>query len=71
MQASIREAMSKKIQNNYEYAFAKKISAAVKEKAKLEDMTEEELKAYEEWEKSRLQSISNQIVQCLNGFVDK
>jgi hypothetical protein len=54
MQASIREAMSKKIQNNYEYAFAKKISAAVKDKAKLEDMTEEELKAYEEWEKSRL-----------------
>lgn len=34
-----------------------------KDKFKLDDMDDEELKAYEKWDKSRLQSISNQIVE--------
>lgn len=35
----------------------------VKDKAKLEDMTEDELAAFEKWQEQRMQSISNQIVE--------
>lgn len=45
--------------SKYEYAFAKKLSKAVKDKAKLDDMDDDDLKQYEDWEKNRLQSISN------------
>lgn len=63
MQDKIKAGMAKKVKQDYQYAFANKLSSAVKRKAKLDDMTEEELTAYENWEKSRLQSISNQIVE--------
>lgn len=45
--------------SKYEYAFAKKFSQKVKEKAKLDDMDDDDMKQYEDWEANRLQSISN------------
>ena len=48
--------------SKYEFAFAKKISKTVKDKG-YDDLDSEEEKEYVEWEKKRLQSISNQIVE--------
>ena len=62
-QQKIKDALQKEVRRKYNFAFAQNISKAIKKKAKLDDMTQEELERYEKWEKSRLQSISNQIVE--------
>jgi len=62
-QQKIKDALQKEVQRKYEFAFAKNVSKALQKKLKLEHMTAEELERYEKWEKGRLQSISNQIVE--------
>lgn len=49
MQEEIQKKLAEEITKKYEFAFARKLSSAVKDKAKLPDMTASEIERYDEW----------------------